>query len=319
LTPEQLQFLRSQLPPFGEEVLSTPELHAFNAFYEIDFAVQLPGVSHNVGHVNSGPYQLAVHRWQQPEALANLFIVHGYYDHTGLFGKLVEWGLRHQCNVVIFDLPGHGLSTGAPAVIQNFREYGDAISDVLTHVTLPDLPLWTMGQSAGCAALIEFARANTWPFSATVLLAPLIRPMGWSGVRFAHTALKPFVKSIVRKFATNTGDKKFLAFVQSDPLQCHHVPLDWITALRRWLAGLRFEDLGVGQALVVQGDHDHTVDWKYNVGKIQALFPDSRVAYLKGAGHQLANETDVLRENYFAVVMDYLSERGVPLTQNAQS
>ena len=117
MTPEQLDNLRSQLPPFGEEALSSPELRAFIAFYDIDFAAQLPGGGHEVGYVSSGSYQLAAHFWQQPDAVANLFIVHGYYDHSGLFGKLVEWGLRHQCNVLIFDHPGHGLSTGAPAVI----------------------------------------------------------------------------------------------------------------------------------------------------------------------------------------------------------
>ena len=317
MTPEQLHSLRSQLPPFGEEASHSSELEAFNTFYNLNFVEELPGVSHKLGYVDSGNYRLAVHQWQAAEAVANLLIVHGYYDHTGLFGKLVEWGLRHRCNVLIFDLPGHGLSTGEPAVIHNFSGYGEAIRDVLSEAALPELPLWTMGQSTGCSALIEFARANPWPFSAAVLLAPLVRPVGWGGVRSAHTLLRPFVKSIPRRFADNTGDKDFLAFVQRDPLQCHRVPLAWISALRRWLGQLKYKDLGVGSALVVQGYSDNTVDWRYNVGKIEKLFPISRVSFLQGAGHQLANETEVVRERYLSSVLEYLAEHGIHLAGKA--
>ena len=32
-------------------------------------------------------------------------------------------GLLHRYNVLIFDLPGHGLSSGEPAVIDDFSDY----------------------------------------------------------------------------------------------------------------------------------------------------------------------------------------------------
>jgi lysophospholipase len=316
LTPEQLDSLRSQLPPFGEEAFTSPALQTFLSFYNIDFAEQKPGISHDAGFIESGPYRLAVHRWQQQGALANLLIVHGYYDHTGLFGRLIEWGLRHGCNVVAFDLPGHGLSTGEPAVIHRFSEYGDAVHAVVQKVSPPELPLWVMGQSTGCSALIEFARNYPWPFVATVMLAPLVRPLGWNGIAVAHTFLNPFVRSLGRTFAINTGDKDFLTFVERDPLQCHRVPLVWIKALRAWLADLEFLDLDLGSLLIVQGDKDFTVDWRYNIGKVKMLFPQGKVAYISGAGHQLANETLDIREKYFDQVLEYLSERGVKLTQS---
>jgi len=313
LTPPQLHILRCQLPPFGEGARPSAELLEFCRFYGIDFTRGRNDLTYLAGHVPSGPYRLAVHQWRQPRAVANLLVVHGYYDHVGLFGKLLQWGLEQRCNVVSFDLPGHGLSSGEPAVIDDFADYGAAIAAVLGRVRQPQLPLWTMAQSTGGAALVELARAYDWPFAATVLLAPLVRPAGWHGVRLAHSLLSPFIDSVPRKFAHNSADEQFLDFVQSEPLQCRRVPLRWISALRRWLRALPRSDLGVGPALVLQGDNDHTVDWRYNLPVIQALFPDSEVEYLPGAGHQLANESAACRARYLARVSDYLAARGIEL------
>jgi alpha-beta hydrolase superfamily lysophospholipase len=313
LTPEQLQRLRQQLPAFGNEAKASAELQAFCQEYGIDFAARLPHVVHLAGRVSSGDYTLAVHHWRQRGARANLFLVHGLFDHTGLFGKLIEWGLSHHCNVLIFDLPGHGLSSGEPAVIDDFGDYSCAIHDVLAAVDLPPLPLWVMAQSTGGAALIDYARKYDWPFAATVLLAPLVRPARWASVSAAHRLLAPFIPSVERKFSANSSDREFLDFLKRDPLQSRRTSLRWVGALRRWLRGLPRRDLGVGAALVIQGDADGTVDWRYNMGFVRALFPGSRVEYLPGAGHQLANESASYRSTYLAFVVAWLAQSGIAL------
>jgi len=313
LTPEQLQRLRQQLPAFGNEAKPSPELRAFRRYYGIDFAARLPHAEHLAGHVRSGDYTLAVHHWRQPGASANLLLVHGYFDHTGLFGKLIEWGLSHNCNVLIFDLPGHGLSSGEPAVIDDFGDYSRAIVDVLDAVSLSSLPLWVMAQSTGGAALVDYAKKYDWPFAATVLLAPLVRPAGWLRARAGHFLLGHLVDSVPRKFAANSSDQVFLEFLQRDPLQSQRISLRWVGALRYWLRELQQHDLGVGPALIVQGDADATVDWRYNVGAIETMFPGSRTAYLRGAGHQLANESAAFQQDYLASVERWLKNFGITL------
>lgn len=319
MTPEQLHVLRHQLPPFGEGAKPSAELEEFCRFYGIDFTARIEGLTHLAGHVQSGPYRLAVQHWRRGGAVANLLIVHGYYDHHGLYGKLAEWALTHNCNVVVFDLPGHGLSTGEPAVIDDFADYSRAIEDLLGCVRLPDLPLWVMAQSTGGAALIEFARRYDWRFDATVLLAPLVRPAAWTTVRIAHGLARHFVDSVPRVFGRNSGDDEFLKFHASEPLQCHRVPLRWVAALRRWLSTLERRDLGVGPALVLQGQQDSTVDWGYNVPFVEALFPGSRVEYLATARHHLANESAELRGVYLGIVQEYLAGRGIELDHAGQS
>lgn len=317
MTPEQLAELRATLPPWADRVANAPLLDQYREFYRIDFARGDPGLEHHVGTVASGEYRLCVQLWQRAEASSNLVLLHGYFDHTGIYGKLIEYGLSRNCNVLIFDLPGHGLSTGEPAVIDTFSDYSRAIVNVLTTVSLPDLPLWVMAQSTGCAALVDYASKNSWPFVTAVMLAPLVRPQGWLRVRGGHTLLRRFVDSIPRRFNRNSSDLEFLEFIQRDPLQSLRMPLRWIGALRRWLRALPQVDLRVGPILVVQGDEDNTVAWRHNLKVVNQLFPGSRVEYLPGAGHQLANESTEIRQRYLAAVDDWLLRCGLPLKQHA--
>jgi len=313
LTPEQLLELRDSLPPFTAGEAASPQLQAFCRHYGVDFTAQYPGLEHVAGTVQSGSHTLAVHLWRRPGATHTLLLLHGYFDHTGLFGKLIEYGLSRNCNVLMFDLPGHGLSSGDAAAIDEFSDYSQAIADVLAAVRLPDLPLWVMAQSTGSAALVNYARKHPWPFAAAVLLAPLVRPVSWLRVRVAHMLLRHFIDSVPREFVENSSDREFLEFVQRDPLQSRRVSVRWVGALRRWLKGLPEADLGVGPALVIQGDEDTTVAWRYNLKIISKLFPGSEVAYLPGGGHQLANESAAIRERYLGRVEAYLAKRGIPL------
>jgi len=309
LEADAFNSLRGELPRFGEVDLPTAALQRFLDFYRLDFVVEWPQLAYRWGLVESGRFQLMTHCWVQPGASHNLLLLHGYFDHTGIYDKLIRYGLSRNCNVLIFDLPGHGLSSGEPASIMDFSHYSRAIADVLGVVTLPGLPLIALGQSTGCAALIEFARHYRWPFSRTVLLAPLIRPAKWFGVRLGHGLLSRFKDRMERRFNRNSSDEAFLAFVAEDPLQSRHVAMEWIAALKRWLAGLVIADLGVGPALVVQGQKDNTVAWKYNIKAVEALFPGSEVFYVAEAGHQLANESPVLREEYYRKLDEYLFGR----------
>jgi alpha-beta hydrolase superfamily lysophospholipase len=306
LTPEQLRVLRDALTEFSAAEAPAPLLREFCRYYGIEFGALQPAPEYRAGTVRSGPYALMAHRWLRPGASRNLLLVHGYFDHSGLYGKLVEYGLSRNCNVLIFDLPGHGLSSGEAAAIDDFGYYGRAIADVLSAVRMPSLPLWVMAQSTGCAALVEYARGHAWPFSKVVLMAPLVRPVGWFRVRVAHAVIHRFVDSVAREFSENSSDRQFLAFVRSDPLQARRISLRWVGALKRWLACLPVQDLGVGPSLVLQGEADATVAWRYNLRIIEKLFPGSRIEPLAGAGHHLANEADEFRQRYYRLVDRYL-------------
>ena len=298
VTPRALNRLREELQAFTRATNPSGRLKDYLSFYNLDFSTRHPTAQYHCGTVNSGPFKLWTQRWIQPDARANLLLVHGYFDHAGIYDKLIDYGLSRRCNVLIFDLPGHGLSTGARATIDDFADYGRAVHDVVAAVDMPSLPFLALGQSTGCAALMELARNHAWPFDKLALLAPLVRPAGCLGVRLGHSLLHRFTDSLERKFNRNTSDLGFLEFLRNDPLQSHRMSLLWIGALKRWLKSLPLADLGVGSALVIQGEQDGTVGWRYNMRAIVQLFPGSQIHYLPRAGHQLANESEEIRADY---------------------
>jgi alpha-beta hydrolase superfamily lysophospholipase len=310
-----LAALRASLPPYQDDVSPSQEMLELRQFYGIDFEQTAPQIQYRVGSVKSGAFSLAVHSYQQPGASRNLLLVHGYLDHSGLFGHLIEHGLKRHCNVLIFDLPGHGLSTGDPVAIDDFKEYSRAIAAVLAAAKLPSLPWWAMAQSTGCSALMEYSRTANWPFSAAVFLAPLIRPKDWNIVRLAHVLLHRFIDSTKRSFAKNSSDQEFLDFMRQDPLQSRTISVRWVGALRRWLADLPLRDLGIGSVLVLQGDKDGTVAWRRNMKDITVLIPGCQIVYLAGAGHHLANESDDIRSHYLAQIDRFVDDRLPPPLQ----
>lgn len=306
MTLEELHRFRDHLSPLAAGDPPPDQHAAFLGFYHLDFSREFPGLEYRVGSVPSGTFQLAAHCWRQPDATANLLIVHGYMDHTGLFGKLIRFGLEHRCNVVIFDLPGHGLSSGEAITIDDFGQYGDAVASVLAACGLPDHRWLALAQSTGGAALLEYARRYDWHFAGAALLAPLVRPAGWLQMKWSSRLLQAFVDEVPRRFSTNSADDDFLAFQQADPLSVRRIPLSWIGALDRWLASLAVADLGVGPVLVVQGMADATVDWAWNLPCYLRFFPGSDTLMVPGAGHQLANEAEAIQAQFLPEVADWL-------------
>lgn len=70
--------------------------------------------------------------------------------------------------------------------------------------------------------------------------------------------------------------------------------------------------------LVVQGEEDGTVAWRYNLKVLSKMFAHSRVELITGAGHQLANESADLREKYYLLIDDYLGLCPVQMVESGQ-
>ena len=133
-----------------------------------------------VGQLQVGGYQIALQAWWPEQPRATLVLLHGYYDHSGLYRHVIEWALGMGFAVLSFDLPGHGLSSGARASIGDFAEYQTVLQGVLAEAAALQLPQpWHLcGQSTGGAILIDYllTGAPSADIGETILLAPLVRP-----------------------------------------------------------------------------------------------------------------------------------------------
>lgn len=283
--------------------------------YKINFAKRIPGVRHGFGSFDAEDFTVAAHYWlpgtATGEPKGTVFIFHGYFDHTGLYHHLIRFLLQNTYAVVVFDLPGMGLSSGERASIDSFSRYYRVMLACCKHFRggVPE-PWYAIGQSTGCTGLLRhLLNEGPDPFHRSVLLAPLVRSKGWARDRWLYLASKYWLRSLPRVFSANSHDPEFLEFLrEQDPLQARHLPIQWVGAMKEWINLFATYPAKAHPVLVIQGDDDSTVDWKYNLEQIRSKLPNARIRMIPHARHHLVAESAPYRAQVFAAIKSYLEQ-----------
>jgi len=294
--------LRASLSPLAARQPLSAQALDYQRYYSLDLAADSW-----LGGLPIAGFDLVGQVWLPPVPVATLFLLHGFYDHMGLYRHVIEWALGQGCAVIACDLPGHGLSSGARASIDDFGIYQQMLQALFAQARALDLPRpWHLcGQSTGGAIVVDHLlhEGERSPADGQViLLAPLVRPRAWHWSKLSYRVLRHFVNGIERRFTDNSTDPDFLPFLQVDPLQPRRLPTAWVGALVNWVQRIEAAPRSTRQPLIVQGEADGTVDWPYNLKVLRAKFTDPQVLMLPEARHHLANEMPDIRQRYFAFI-----------------
>ena len=291
------------LPSYSQNsdfLLSQSDL--FLKHYHFQSPADLKGkVFGNIWQTGSYSIHSMLFSSHRPDAKRCL-LIHGYFDNAGYFKHLIDY-LGDRCHVLTIDLPGHGLSSGPRAEINDISEYMEVIEKLMAVLgEKKQLPDYFIGHSAGGAILLEAGRRHLIPeASQTVLLAPLIY---WHQSFLTSTLIGFFssLTSVPRFFRSRTHDSDFNRFQREEPFQHKTVPLNWARALIRWQKSFVQQDnLGLN-VTVIQGTADKVVDWPQNLAEISRLIPKSRIYLVEGAMHQLINEPMRYRKEVFSKI-----------------
>lgn len=306
----QPDLIRASLGALDLEQPLPTSAQPYQQFYGLDLPQQ-PETQSRLGIVQVQDYEVVTQLWWPLEPQATLIILHGYYDHMGLYRHLVDWALKLGFCVLSCDLPGHGLSSGARASIRSFDEYQQVLQALLHEARRLKLPTpWhLLGQSTGAAIITDYlVHPNTDPeIGRSILMAPLVRPCDWLRAQWLYWLMRPFVQGIARRFTANSGDTDFLNFVQTqDPLQPRVLPTAWVGALSRWIPQIEQAPQSPHQPLIIQGEQDCTVDWQYNLPVLQQKFQNPTILQLPEARHHLANERNDIRQEYLTFLQQEL-------------
>ena len=296
--------LRASLQPLSVAQPLSSDGRAYQRFYSVTGA---GSVRSWLGRMDVGGYEIVGQVWIPDQPVATLFLVHGFYDHMGLLRHLIDWAMKMRFAVISCDLPGHGLSSGSRASINDFAEYQTVLERLFEEASKLRLPQpWHLcGQSTGGAILIDHLlnHGDQSPAQGQViLLAPLVRPRAWGWSKLSYYLLKPFVKGIARRFSENSNAPAFLPFLMADPLQPRRLPTAWVGALARWILRVESAPASVRSPIIIQGEADMTVDWGHNLAVLNEKFRQPKILMLKQARHHLANELPELRTQYLAFV-----------------
>lgn len=318
--------LRAALPPiqFQQPTAESALLAQYRAHYGLKLdSPELP-VDHRLGTFTAGgpgesEYQLVCQHFALPpeQQTGTAFLLHGYFDHVGLFTHLIRHCLELGLSVVIFDQPGHGLSSGSPASIDSFTRYVGALDACLQLADAQQVkaPWYVLGQSTGGAVLMDALQQQTVPLlynaARFILLAPLLRPRRWPQTRLLFVLLRHFLRGTPRGFADNSHDQEFLEFLQHhDALQSNVIPMDWIQAMVDYQRRFHAAPIGSECLHIIQGTDDATVDWRYNLDQIVEKFPESRTYMVADARHHLVNESADFRQRIFGLVSEIIRAPG---------
>ncbi|WLI72046.1 alpha/beta hydrolase [Halomonas alkalicola] len=267
-----------------------------------------------VGYVDARDSRLWTQVWSPDDPVGTAFVVHGYFDHLGLYRHLLERLLERRWRVVLWDLPGHGLSSGPRASIDDFDDYGGCLHALQQHLEAGGLaprPWIGVGQSTGAAILATDAltRGDDGHWAGLALLAPLVRPWGWNQSSWLHLLVGPFVRSIPRRFRANSTDTDFAAFLrEGDPLQADRVAIGWVSAMRRWMPRLLALPPTPVKTLILQGEQDLTVDWEWNLAVLERKFPNAEIHRHPEARHHLVNEAEPIRQALFDTLDRFIDD-----------
>lgn len=289
------------------------ELEYFSQ-YGLDLEKQFPHIEHAFGYIDSSNYRIACHLYSCPLARGSVFILHGYFDHSGYFRHIIRFFLEQEYNVLIYDLPGHGLSSGKSASIPDFADYSSVFADIQNYCDqwLPK-PWHGFGQSTGSAIFTDFLLRKIklnkdMPFEKLALSAPLVRPRLWNISRIQLHCMRFFAQQIPRKFTQNSRDEAFLKLAHNDPLSGKALPVEWLLALDKWIKRIETSQHSIPvRPVIIQGTHDGTVDAHHNIPVLQRLYQKSGVLWLENARHHLPNEISETRQQYFDYLKQYFS------------
>ena len=312
------------------QLSSRPQSHAgllykaYSAYYDLDLVAESLVEEQYVRVVPSTDFDLVVQTFEPLKTSASsasepkqALLLHGYFDHIGLYNHLIRFLLEHGIRVVAFDLPGHGLSSGDRAAIDCFSQYQAAIKSVCNNELKPNVHTLLIGQSTGGAIIAdaltsEFKHEMDERFGSwrAALLAPLLKPMSWTKALVMHTLLEGKRSYWPRTFMVNSHDEEFLNFIRyEDKLQHHGLSVEWVGALRKWIPRMlaRTPVEGSERVTIIQGTDDTTVDWRYNIAQYRKLFPLGSALTVDGAGHHLVGESEAYRAKVFDALKRGLS------------
>jgi lysophospholipase len=263
-------------PPFSEST------HEYFSYY----GLKIDGAEHIFGTFNASGKILAAHIFKPKASKGTVILLHGYGDHTGVWKHVVSAVVKARYTVAIYDHPGHGLSSGVRASIDDFSEYVSVLKDFLriARVHLPG-PYHLVAHSMGGAVTLDYLLTVKQPgVEKIVLIAPLVHSSYWHLSRFGHSLGKHVTDSVPR--ASQNAK--------------------WFSALVEWNQRILSYEPSTLPIRVIQGTADTAVDWKYNIEFIKEKFPNADIILIENGGHQLMNESPPMRAEVINLVVDYL-------------
>jgi len=124
--------------------------------------------------------ELYYQRWRPGGApRAVLAVLHGFGEHSGRYGNVVDWFVPRGYAVYAFDMRGHGRSSGKRGHFENMAQIREDVRIFLDLVRQeePDSILFLLGHSQGGLAALNYVLHDPSGLAGVIASGPLLEQM----------------------------------------------------------------------------------------------------------------------------------------------
>jgi alpha-beta hydrolase superfamily lysophospholipase len=246
-----------------------------------------------------------------------ILVAHGYGEHSGRYGNLVDEVVPRGFAVYALDLRGHGRSGGQRGHVRRFAEFVADLHAFRVRVEEDQRgkPLMLLGHSMGGLIAVHYVLAHGQGLAGAVLSSPALglhngpsRILVWLGRALSLVAPRTSFKGNVDPQFLSRDPSVGRAYA-ADPLVHSRASARFFTefsqAMRiahQWGAQIRLP------LLIVQAGDDRLVDAAAVEEFAKSVAPEFKEFHLyPGFYHELFNETE--RETVFADLERWLEAR----------
>ncbi|MEY3015179.1 MAG: hypothetical protein RIT45_3914 [Pseudomonadota bacterium] len=258
-------------------------------------------------------------RWNRvADSAATLVVHHGFAEHMGRYGNLVEAMSAAGIDTFLYDARGHGASGGRRGHVDAFADYAADLRQVIDHVRAEAgrVP-YLLGHSQGGLVVSYALRERALPVAGIVLsnpaLAASVEVPGWKVVAAKTLSrLLPTVALPVGIPASHISrDPASVRDYESDPAIFGAGTTRWgaefLAAQQHVLAAPLRVDVPL---LALIGTGDQVVDPEVGQRYFASVAADDRtIEVFEGFYHELFNEPAGERDRPLAALRDWLTAR----------
>jgi alpha-beta hydrolase superfamily lysophospholipase len=250
------------------------------------------------------------------DAKANIIFLHGYTEHIGRYGWMIEQMNQAGINVFAYDHRGYGKSDGTRAYINRFGQYIDDLDVYLNQLKKPELPTFLMGHSMGSLIGVGYLVNHLEHHFAGFIsssgalkidenISPFLRKI--SGIM---SKIAPHLKTIKLDPNALSRDPKEVVKYFTDPAVYHggtkaRLGFEMLEAMKS--AQNNFHKINI-PVLILHGTEDKLADplgsqWMYD--KVSST--DKKLEYFEGLYHEIMNEPE--KDDVIKVLITWIKER----------
>lgn len=134
-------------------------------------------IKRTVLHLNHRDHNLFLQKWSpvSQKAKGVLIITHGISEHSNCYASMADDLAKQNWEVIGWDLPGHGKSSGARGYVSDFNEFIECLDFVSSTINSQyKLPLIHLGHSMGGLITLTHSLRKNLLAKALVLSSPAL-------------------------------------------------------------------------------------------------------------------------------------------------